>query len=303
MRWHEWIPRRVGREGLVLAQHVREGRFQRSLSFITAASAVLAGVEVTYEHYRGSYGNKMMYTPVVLTPPLIAAGLWAVFDRRATRHVLPAVAAASAADGLLGTYFHVRGIRRKPGGWRIPVFNLVMGPPVLAPLLFAVPGYLGVIASFLRREDDPRGRFRPLRTRMSWRRQLREGRFQKHLAVSTAISAVASGFEALYSHYKNNFKFKAQWTPVIVAPMLAGASVAAVFHRKAAHSWLPAMSVLATVNGLVGFGYHLRGLLRRPGGVQYLGYNLVYGPPIFAPLLFSASGFLGLLASLMRRER
>ena len=176
-------------------------------------------------------------------------------------------------------------------------------PDWSVPLLFAVPGYLGVIASFLRREDDPRGRFRPLRSRTSWRRQLREGRFQKHLAVSTAISAVASGFEALYSHYKNNFKFKAQWTPVIVAPMLTAASVAAVFHRKAAHSWLPAMSVLATVNGLVGFGYHLRGLLRRPGGVHYLGYNLVYGPPIFAPLLFSASGFLGLLASLMRRER
>jgi len=28
----------------------------------------------------------------------------------------------------------------------------------------------------------------------------------------------------------------------------------------------------------------------------------LYGPPILAPLLFSACGMLGLLASLMRRE-
>jgi hypothetical protein len=29
----------------------------------------------------------------------------------------------------------------------------------------------------------------------------------------------------------------------------------------------------------------------------------MYGPPILAPLLFAASGALGLLASLMRREK
>jgi hypothetical protein len=32
-------------------------------------------------------------------------------------------------------------------------------------------------------------------------------------------------------------------------------------------------------------------------------YNIVYGPPLFAPLLFAASGLLGLLASLLRREK
>ena len=31
-------------------------------------------------------------------------------------------------------------------------------------------------------------------------------------------------------------------------------------------------------------------------------YNIIYGPPIFAPLLFAASGFLGLLASLLRER-
>jgi hypothetical protein len=41
---------------------------------------------------------------------------------------------------------------------------------------------------------------------------------------------------------------------------------------------------------------------RKPGGLKKPLYNIMYGPPIFAPLLFAACGFVGLLASLLRRE-
>ena len=71
---------------------------------------------------------------------------------------------------------------------------------------------------------------------------------------------------------------------------------------RVARTWLPGLSLLAMVNGGVGFFYHMRGVLRRPGGLKQLPYNLLYGPPAFAPLLFSACGFYGVLASLMRRE-
>ena len=37
--------------------HIREGRFQRSLSLVTAFSSLLSGLEVTYEHYVGSYSH------------------------------------------------------------------------------------------------------------------------------------------------------------------------------------------------------------------------------------------------------
>ena len=52
----------------------------------------------------------------------------------------------------------------------------------------------------------------------------------------------------------------------------------------------------------MGFYYHARGVLRRPGGSKRLLYNIMYGPPIFAPLLFGAAGMLGILASLLRRR-
>jgi hypothetical protein len=64
---------------------------------------------------------------------------------------------------------------------------------------------------------------------------------------------------------------------------------------------LPLVSALALVDGLIGTLYHVRGVLRRPGGLSMPLYNVMYGPPVFAPLLFSASGFLGLLASALRR--
>src|SRR5581483_10685397 len=111
-------------------EHVREGRFQRSLSLIAGLSGLLAGLEVTYEHYRGSYSRRIMYTPVILSGALLGAGLLGFKSKKAARTVLPLVSAITLADGFVGFCFHVRGIQRKPGGWRIPIVNMVMGPPV-----------------------------------------------------------------------------------------------------------------------------------------------------------------------------
>ncbi len=123
------------------------------------------------------------------------------------------------------------------------------------------------------------------------------------MAAATVVAAFLSGFEAWYSHYKNNFRYKAQWTPVILAPLLWRLVLASIKSRRVAHTWLPAISALAMLDGSVGCFYHARGVLRRPGGLTKPLYNLIYGPPLFAPLLFAACGFLGLLASLLGRER
>ena len=300
---------------------IREGRFQRWLALIAGASSALSGIEVGYEHYKGSYSRRVMYTPVALSGGLAAAGMAGFFSRRAARTVLPAISLVTLADSVIGFYFHVRGIQRKPGGWRLPIVNMVMGPPVFAPLLFGVSAYLGLVASFLKRDDRQGERQdglllpRPARTGhwasvvirehepISWAQDMREGRFQKQLAIATVISAALSGSEAWYSHYKNNFRYKAQWTPVIIAPMLMAAGIGAVKSPRVAHTWLPALSAVAVADGAVGFGYHARGVMRRPGGLKKPIYNIIYGPPLFAPLLFAAAGFLGLLASLLRRKK
>jgi hypothetical protein len=306
-------------------EHIREGRFQRSLSLLTGATSLMTGLEVAYEHYRGSYSRRVMYTPVIMSGVLFAAGIYGFFSKRGARYVLRPVAALTLADGALGFIFHVRGIARKPGGWRLPMTNMVMGPPVLSPLLFGISAYLGLVASYLRREDDapeprdnatwipraahphhwtralPGGVSKP--EKIGWRQDIREGRFQKHVAAATAVATLFSGFEAFYSHYKSNFRYKAQWTPILLTPPLVAASVGAMRNRKIAHTWLPALSAAALIDGGVGFFYHARGVLRRPGGRKHLLYNIMYGPPVLAPLLFGACGMLGLMASLFRREK
>jgi len=283
---------------------------------LTAGASIISGLEVAYEHYRGSYSRRVMYTPVILSAMLGAAAVAAVFSRRAARTVLRFTSVVTLADAGAGFYFHVRGIQRKPGGWRLPMTNMIMGPPIFAPLLFGTAAYLGLIASFLQREDAPSdgdadkgsllARFLPARERrelLSEEQDIREGRFQKQVAIVTAVSALLSGFEAYYSHYKNNFRYWAQWTPIILAPALAAAAITSIRSRHVARTALPLLSVAASADAAVGFYYHARGVVRRPGGAKHLLYNIMYGPPIFAPLLFGAAGMIGILASLLRRKR
>ncbi|MBB6143075.1 hypothetical protein HNQ77_001019 [Silvibacterium bohemicum] len=289
-------------------EHIREGCFQRSLCLVVATTSVASGLEVGYEHYRGSYSNPIMYTPVVLSGMLAGAGLAGAFSGVAARTVLRWVSVATLADGIIGFFFHIRGVARKPGGWSLPVTNIVMGPPIFAPLLFGTSAYLGLMASYLRREEDSNriaGRLGEAVEAGSsdWRINLRYGRFQKHLSALTVLWAFFSGFEALYSHYKTNFRYKAQWTPILLAPLVMAAAAGAVKSRRIANTALPIVSALAMADGAVGFYYHARGIVRRPGGMKKPLYNTLYGPPIFAPLLFAACGFLGLMASLLRREK
>ena len=51
----------------IVTNAIREGRFQRSLALLTAGTSIVSGLEVAYEHYRGSYSRRVMYTPVILS--------------------------------------------------------------------------------------------------------------------------------------------------------------------------------------------------------------------------------------------
>ncbi|MFL6414830.1 MAG: hypothetical protein ACJ74Y_04070 [Bryobacteraceae bacterium] len=283
-------------------EHIEGGRFQRSLALVTAGSSLVSGLEVAYEHYKGSYSNPIMYTPVLLSGVVSLTSLGAVFSRRMATGAMRWACVVTLVDGAIGFGFHVRGIARKPGGWKLPVTNVIMGPPIFAPLLFGTAAYLGLMASYLRREEDP-PRDESERVRHTgWRREINEGQFQKHLAAVAAVWTVLSGVEALYSHYKSRFRIWAQWTPVLLSPVQLGACMGAIFSKRVADRMLPVTSSLAMLNGGVGFFYHVRGILRRPGAEKTWLYNILYGPPVFAPLLFAACGALGVLASLLRRE-
>lgn len=146
------VTSRVERVVDTALQDVRSGRFERSLSALTAVGALVTAVEIYFEHDSASFGNRLMWLPVALGPVGAAAGVAGFVSERAARTVLPLASATIVANGLQGTYLHARGIAQKPGGWRNARYNLEMGPPLLAPLLVTMVGGMGLLASLLRRE-------------------------------------------------------------------------------------------------------------------------------------------------------
>jgi hypothetical protein len=132
--------------------NLRAGRMQKTLGLAAAAAAPPLAFEIYLEHAKGSFSDRWMWTPIVLTPPLTAAGVAAAFSPRVARTALPAVSALFVLDGVAGLVTHVRGVHRRPGGFREAAYNLVMGPPLLAPGALLAVGALGLLAPLMERE-------------------------------------------------------------------------------------------------------------------------------------------------------
>ena len=133
-------------------------------------------------------------------------------------------------------------------------------------------------------------------------RDIQTGRFERSLAALTAAGAVITTAEIYTSHDSASFGNRMMWWPVAVIPTLVPTGIAAVFSRRIAKTLLPAASALVVANGLQGTYLHARGIAQKPGGWKMAAYNLEMGPPLFAPLLASMVGGMGLLAAILRRE-
>lgn len=135
-----------------LLENIAAGRVQKLLAATAAVSAPALGAEIYFEHYKGSFGDKWMWTPLVLTPPLTAAAVAGFVSQKAARTALPAVSALYCLDGLIGVITHFQGVRKRPGGFKEAHYNLVMGPPLLAPGSLCLVGALGLACAIVKRE-------------------------------------------------------------------------------------------------------------------------------------------------------
>ena len=87
--------------------------------------------------------------------------------------MLAAIAVVTLGDAAAGFYFRVVGVWESREAGSLPITNMVMGPPVFAPLLFGISAYLGLIASFLRRGENSGNGLVPLPAhRHHWARAL-----------------------------------------------------------------------------------------------------------------------------------
>jgi hypothetical protein len=296
------LVRRGQREALRARQEIRDGYFQRSMAAVTGLSAIASGFEAYVQHRRGAFSHWLMWTPVVLTPPTAAAAGAALLSERAARRVLPVLSVITLADGVLGFVYHLRGIRRMPGGFALGQYNVVMGPPIFAPLLMCTVGVAGVLSGFLRRSGHASSAEFAHRRSHGLAKRIAHGRFQQLMAVTAAGFAILAGGEAYFEHLRGSFNQRVMWTPVWVTPPMVAAGIGAVVSERIARKVLPVTSAVVFVDGLLGFALHLRGVERMPGGLKNLEFNVTMGPPAFAPLLLCAVGLMGMVAALLRRK-
>ena len=116
-----------------------------------AAGALAASVlaDSAVEHYRGSFANKAMVTPLVTASLSLAVSAHGNADSRSVPHRLrDGVYALAALTGVVGTGFHVYNIGKKPGGftWQ----NLFYSAPLGAPAALSLSGALGFLAERVR---------------------------------------------------------------------------------------------------------------------------------------------------------
>jgi hypothetical protein len=133
-------------------------------------------------------------------------------------------------------------------------------------------------------------------------RDVETGRFERSLAALTAAGAIVTTAEIYTSHDSASFGNRMMWWPIAIMPTLVPAGIAAVFSRRAAKTVLPLASGIVVANGIQGTYLHARGIAQKPGGWKLAAYNLEMGPPLFAPMLASLVGGMGLLAAVLRRE-
>ena len=133
-------------------------------------------------------------------------------------------------------------------------------------------------------------------------RNIRTGHFERLLSGLTGIGALVTSVEIFFEHDRASFGNKNMYIPVALGPLGLAAGIAGVFDKKAAKTVLPFVSLLITVNGLQGFVLHARGIAQRPGGWSLGRYTIEMGPPLFAPLLVTMVGGMGICAAILRRE-
>jgi hypothetical protein len=296
---------RIATETRLARKEIRQGRFERSMALVTGFAALVSGVEAYMQHQRGAFKDPFMWTPVALTPPTLLASAATLIKPKASRGPLRLLSLAWLADGVVGTVLHMRGIGRLAGGYKLGQYNIVIGPPIFAPLLTAMVGVLGFCGSLLRPEVPP-SRVAALLKASTPTRSSNFGhgvsreRFQQVMAVTTAAFGALAGGEAYFEHMRGSFNQRWMWTPVWLTPPTVVAALAAMRSARMAARVLPALSIAAFADGMIGFLLHLRGIKRMPGHFTNLRFNVVMGPPLFAPLLLCSVGLLGLIASLLK---
>ena len=253
----------------------------------TLALSVL--LDSAVEHYRGSFENKAMFTPLVVSALTLAVSAHGTADKRREAHwARDAVYALGAATGVAGTGFHLHNVLKRPGGfvWQ----NLLYGAPLGAPAAILLSGLLGVYSERVRgnRGGTPRVFGLPA---------------GRALAALAGAGLLGTSGEAGLLHFRGAYHNPVMFLPVTVPPvaaaLMAGTALGAPGRdRRLTRWWLRLTALL----GFAGVAFHAIGVHRNMGGWRNWSQNVLNGPPLPAPPSFTGLALAGLAALGLMRD-
>jgi hypothetical protein len=250
--------------------------------FVVANFAFLGG-DIAIAHMANRFADPVEWAPIAfsaLAMPLLLPGLLRIGPPRVTRWIDLCVASCAILVGILGMLFHLR------NGFFVEstLHRLVYAAPFAAPLAYVGVGLLAIL---VRMERPGSPAFGP------WVVMLALGGFVGNFALS------------VLDHAQNGFFSRAEWIPVVAAAFGASFLLLAVLRPDPAFLRLCFWVCGAeAVVGLLGFALHL--IPEGSSPTVSLVDRLVFGAPVFAPLLFTNMALLasiGLWATLRALPR
>lgn len=117
-------------------------------------------------------------------------------------------------------------------------------------------------------------------------------RAARRLNRATGVLASSVLLDSAVEHYRGAFDNPAMVIPLVVSALTLGASMHGTADpRPAAHRTRQAICAAGAVTGLLGTGFHVYNVLKRPGAAAW--QNLFYGAPVGAPMAILLAGLLG----------
>lgn len=246
-------------------------------------------VDSALEHYRGGFHNPaMLVGPAAAAATVVVAGSRARAPRAAAQRD-DRVFIGAALVGIAGFAFHLYNVSRQVGGWRW--VNVLHKAPVGAPMALNLAGLLGLAASRVAHTPQPT---EPRLLGVPAGRLLA-------LGISSALLGTAA--EAALLHFRGAFQSRYMYLPVTLPPLAALALTSAAMRSSQPAARVARLLLHVTaLLGIVGAGFHLRGVGRRMGGWRNWSQNIQQGPPLPAPPSFTGLAAAGLAAlDLIRR--
>jgi hypothetical protein len=243
----------------------------RAAQVFAVANLAFLGGDILLAHAANAFARKEEWIPLVfsaIAPLALLPGAVRGGTSRRLRPLSLIVGGLAVMLGVVGMLYHLQSGFFAEQTLR----GLVYAAPFTAPLAYVGLGLLVLLSEL----EEP--------ATVAWSRWvvfLALGGFVGNFALSTL------------DHAQNGFFSRSEWIAVAASGWGIGflsVSLARPWDVKFQHICLAVLGGEVLV-GLSGFGLHLHGNLLRSG--PSLAYKMIYGAPVFAPLLFVDLALLG----------